>query len=223
MLPQNSPTEMYQFRRADMHDPRQEWRCLSVISFRILAATVSLSLGACHNIPAPSNQANDAVELQTVIDKVKEALSDAQSSLAKYNFEVSKVTVSLQVLTQKNGEFDVKYLVLSGGGTAETDATRQIDITLSDIPLSEKKYGAGSVKEDLAKMIVDAGLATEHVADPPLKLYLASVDLQLGFTVKISAKEGVVLSAIPIGPSLTLTQAGSRVQTLKVTLIRKIQ
>ena len=171
------------------------------------------------NVP-PAAQ---GVAIEYVISQVQTALADVQTDLANRQFPpLKQVKLSLQTVATKKGGLTLKLWVISLGSTVEKTNTQQMLISLvPPQPGFLKKFAASSLTEDLENAILSAAEGVQKARSEAVPLELASLEVQIGFTVKGDAGGGANVTLTPVTLGLAGDVANSSVQMITVIFATK--
>ena len=190
-----------------------------VFALSILSSTVAFA--ADHDI---SNvDTSQATTVQAVIDQVKQALSDAQTELAKEKLNnlppLKQVDLALQTVIAEKAGGGFKFWIISVGGTLEKDRSQELDIALvPPSPGGPKQISTASLTQSMVQSIVSAAQGINTAGDGNIPLKTSSVVIKISFTVKLDGNAGLKTPELsPITANASVDLAKTAVQTLTLT------
>lgn len=196
-------------------------KCVSCFVFVLSSLLYSTAFAGGNDIS--SADTSQATTAQAVIDQVKQALSDAQTQLARENLKnlppLKQVDLALQtVITEKAGG-GFNFWIISIGGTWQKDRSQELDITLvPPSPGGPKQISTASLTETLVQSIVSAAQGINTAGNGNIPLKTSSVVLKISFTVKLDGNAEIKTpQLLPITANATGDLAKTAVQTLTLT------
>lgn len=196
-------------------------KCISI--FALLLPVLFSSTAFAAGSDTSNFDPTQATEVQYVIGQVKEALSDAQTDLAKEKMtslpSLSKVDLALQTVIAKKAGATFSFWIISIGGTWEKDRSQELDVSLvPPSPGNPKKISTGSLTQSMVQAIESAAYGVSGTADGSIPLKTSSVVIKIAFTVKGDASGDVKTPALlPITADATADLSKTAVQTLTLT------
>lgn len=166
---------------------------------------------------------SQATTVQAVIDQVKQALSDAQTELAKEKLNnlppLKQVDLALQTVIAQKGSSGFSFWIISVGGIWEKDRSQELDITLvPPNPGGPKQISTSSLTQTMVQSIVSAAQGINTAGNGNIPLKTSSVVVKISFTVKLEGNVGAKTPQLsPITASASVDLAKTAVQTLTLT------
>jgi hypothetical protein len=189
-----------------------------------LLLTILFSSTAFTNDGDTSNfDPSQAAAVQDVIGQVKDALSDAQTDLAKQNLKslpaLSKVDLDLQTVIAKKAGATFQFWIISIGGTWEKDRSQELDISLvPPNPGNPKQISTASLTQSMVQAIESAAHGVSGAGDGSIPLKTSSVVIKISFTVKLDGSAGAKTpELLPITADVSGDLSKTAVQTLTLT------
>ena len=193
----------------------------------MLRPAVAIALAAalfsgCASAPESPNGAAppDGPGLEPVIDAVKAALVEAESSETPGLPPLKSVTVKLQTTAVRGAGGELRVIVFSAGGTISKEAASTIEIELGPPEHGTRRLLPAELKDTLARAIVAARAGAAHAArgDPPLSVKSVRVDVR--FSVSVGGSAAGSIQLVPAGLDLSGKISRENVHTVSLVFGR---
>jgi hypothetical protein len=163
----------------------------------LLIGSLSCATGARPDAPAGA----DGAELESVMDAIQQALSEAQTQAVAGFPPLKKVTVKLQTEASRSVGGEIGLYVFSVGSRYSTESASTLELTMIP-PESGAGKGvlpAGDLKQALARAIYLAkvGVARAALGTPPFVMTDIAIDLK--FAVEVEGSAGAKVKLVPLG------------------------
>lgn len=187
-------------------------------SLLIAAAFAALSCATGGGGGTNASPLAEEASFEAVIDAVKAALVEAESSEAPGLPPLKTVSVKLQTGVARSAGGELRLIVFSAGSSVAKEATSTIEVELQPPGrVGRRSLLPGEVREALARAIVLAktGAARATRGDPPLAVKAVNVDLRFSVSVDGSAAGSVRLT--PVGLEASGKISHDTVHTISLT------
>ena len=188
----------------------------------VLSLTSSSGIFAAGH-ETPKVDLSQAVTVQSAIEQVKQALSDAQTDMSREHLKnfppLKQVDLALQTVFAEKVGGGFKFWIISIGGSWEKDRSQELDISLvPPNPGNPKKISTNSLTQSLVQAIVSAAEGVNNAGEGEIPLNTSSVVVKISFTVKKDVNGGVSTPELsPITADSTGDLSKTAVQTLTLT------
>ena len=181
----------------------------------------ALAASACATAPArpTSTSASEGPTLESVIDAVKAALLEAESSETPGLPPLKSVSVKLQASAARSAGGELRLFVFSAGSSVSTQEVSTIEIELVP-PGTGRNLITTEVRDALARAIVAARSAAAHAArgEPPMSVKTVNVDLR--FAVSVDGSAGGSVRLVPAGLDISGKISRDSVHTVSLVFGR---
>ena len=192
---------------------------LHIKSFIYLAVSIACCT-AC--VPTKPDKQDARAEVGSVIQEIKAALSDVQTTLVNGDLPpLKEVKLSLKTELSKKAGGKISFFVVSMGGDWESTKAQSIDITLiPPKPGNPQLVATESVTQLLEDAIISAAKGVKD-ANEGIPLHFHSLSVSLNFTVKYDGSAGAKPTIEPVTIEASGSVTKSAVHALTVTFEEK--
>lgn len=181
----------------------------------LLLAVGALSL-ACGTVTSQSS--TEGAQLEAVIDTIREALNEAQTSDVPGFPPLKQVTIKLHTEVSRSASGELQLFVLSAGSRFKTDSASTVELDLKP-PATRpaETLRPVTLKQALARAIHLAKLGLLRAGAGPSPLVAKSVTIDLKFAVEVEGSAGGGVKLLPLGVEGTGRLSRERVHTIALT------
>ncbi len=183
----------------------------------MVAAVLTFSCATGTPTGAASAAPSEGAAFEAVIDAVKAALVEAESSDTPGLPPLKSVSVKLQTGLSRGAGGELHLFVFSAGSSVSKDTTSTVEVELQPPGRGRRTLLPGEVREALARAIVlaRAGAARASQGEPPLAV--KAVNLDLRFSVSVDGSAGGSVRLTPVGLEASGKISRETVHTISLT------
>jgi hypothetical protein len=163
----------------------------------LLIGSLSCATAAPPDAPAGA----DGAELESVMDAIQQALSEAQTQAVAGFPPLKSVTVKLHTEASRSVGGEIGLYVFSVGSRYSTESASTLELKMVPPEAGSGKgvLPAGDLKQALARAIYLAkvGVARAALGTPPF--VMTDIEIDLKFAVEVEGSAGAKVKLVPLG------------------------